>query len=84
MAKGLVAHGTSIRQAARDFSLSETTLWRHIEAEKREKPAPKKGTPISLPEDCEKELSLILSLKSKWGFALNGKEVKELVKEFRC
>ena len=75
-----VAAGSSIRQAAKDCRMSEFSFRRRLKAPLEQ--GQHLGTPMSLPEASERDLAVVLTIKSKWGFALSRKEVQDLVEEY--
>ena len=82
MATDLTNRGSSIRQAAKDVGISEVVLRRHLKADKAGSTLASPGMRTALSESCERELNLVLSETSKWGFALSRTEVKGMVRDF--
>ena len=74
--------GTSVRGAAKREGINEKTLRRHLKKEKEGEVLMVRGQPTSLPLACEKELSLMLTIQAKWGFAYSYEEVADRVQEF--
>ena len=83
LATDLLKEGMSMRQACQSAGISRTVVYRWLQSKKQNKPLKTRaGNPTSLPEECERELNVLLTLKSKWGFACTRQEVKELVCDF--
>lgn len=82
LVKDLLDKGISIRKASKQIGMPPTTIRRYLEMEKKNKEICKTGTKTSLPEESERELALMLSIKSKWGYASSREEVKTLVHDF--
>ena len=68
--------GLSIRKAAKEIGIHEWTL------RDRMKRTREVGGLTSLPEDSERELAFLLTLKAKWGFASTRDEVRSIVAEY--
>jgi len=75
---------SSMRKVARRFHMSEAHLRKNIKHKKNLEMTPRRtvGNPLNLPEDSEKELAVLLTIKSKWGFASTREEVCELVQDY--
>ena len=78
----LHAEGASIRRAAKDTGVSDASLRHRLAAEQKGQTLMSRGNQTSLPEESERSLSAVLTLKSKWGFACNRAEVKQLVFDY--
>ena len=70
--------GQSIRSAAREIGIDESSLRGKI----KNKPRGPPGGRTSLPHESERELALVLSMKAKCGFSSTREEVRSLVAKY--
>ena len=68
----------SIRQAAKEIGLPESTLRDKM----KRKRSGSWGGVTTLPKEAEERLALMLSVKAKWGFAASKAELKDIIQEF--
>ena len=65
MAKYMIFRGISIRQAVKEVNVKEVIIKHHLKADKDGTSVSYKGIPTAIPEICEKELNMMLAMKSK-------------------
>ena len=77
-----VAEGASVNSTAKKYGLNESTLRSRIKAAERDGSKRKHGGLQCLPRDIVDKLAVIITTRSKWGFASTRDEIKDLVQEY--